>query len=309
LKLQWLKTDYGCPPSPQLKGSPGKKSYIEKTLKGITSFFMNGLFSEEIISRGGLLQSIDPRVKVLTLGLLVVAVSLYKHLSVLLIVYFATVVLAYFSRIGLRFFLLRVWLFIPLFSGIIALPALLNVFVPGEPIFDLVTFKNETALGPLRIPGTISITRQGAQSVSLFIMRVAASVSIVVLLTLTTRWSHLLKALRVYRVPQFFTFILGMSYRYIHLLLRQIEDTHLARKSRTIGREKGVSGRTWTVSQIKFVLNRSMSTGEKVYLAMVSRGFTYELKTMDNFTLKPVDYIWTAGSLTAIAITLGVTWI
>jgi cobalt/nickel transport system permease protein len=139
-------------------------------------------------------------------------------------------------------------------------------------------------------------------------MRVATCVSLVVLLTLTTRWPHILKALTVFRVPQFFTFILGMTYRYIHLLLRLIEDVHYARKSRTIGKEKGSSGRKWIISQIQFVLKRSLSTAEQVYSAMISRGFAYELKTIDNFKIKRADYIWITVSISLIVITLGVNW-
>jgi len=282
-----------------------KKSYLEKTLKEITSFFMNGIFSEEIISRGGLLQSIDPRVKVFFIGSLVITISLYKHLSILLAAYFATLLLAYLSRIDLKFFLVRVWFFIPIFAGIIAVPALFNIFVPGDPVINLITLKKDIILGPLHIPRTISITRQGALTAALFVMRVATSVSLVVLLTLTTRWAHILKALRVFRVPQFFTFILGMSYRYIHLLLRQIEDIHYARQSRTIKKEEGSSGRKWMVSQIKLVLKRSLNIGEQVYSAMVSRGFTYELKTADNFKLTKRDYIWAIVCVLIIIVTLG----
>jgi cobalt/nickel transport system permease protein len=144
---------------------------------------------------------------------------------------------------------------------------------------------------------------------SLFVMRVATSVSLVVLLTLTTRWCNILKALRVFRVPQFFTFILAMTYRYIHLLMRQIEDIHLARKSRTIGREKGSSGRRWTSSQIKFVLKSSLNMGEYVYSAMVSRGFTHELKIIENFNLRLIDYIWLIFSISIIAVTLVLNWL
>jgi len=305
LKLEWLKTDYSTPPSVQSDNNVHKRSYLEKTLKEITSFFMNGIFSEEIISRGGLLQSIDPRVKVLAIVIMVITVSLYKQLSILLAAYSATLVLAYFSRIGLKFFLMRVWFFIPLFSGIIAVPALFNIFVPGDSIIDLITLKKDMVFGPLHIPQTIAITRQGALSAALFVMRVATSVSLVVLLTLTTRWTHILKALRVFKVPQFFTFILGMSYRYIHLLLRQIEAVHYARQSRTIGKEEGSSGRKWIISQIKFVLKRSLNIGEQVYSAMVSRGFTYELRTADNFKLKKIDYICAIVSVLLIMVTLG----
>lgn len=307
MKFTWLKADTSLPPSPQ-SDSRLKRGYIEKTLAEVTSFFVNGLFSEEIISRGGLLQSIDPRAKVLTLGAFVIAVSLYKNISVVLGAYLFTLVLAWFSRVGLGFFLLRVWLFIPLFSGIIAIPALFNIFVPGDPILDVMRLESEIVFGPLKIPETISITRQGVFSASLFVMRVATCVSLVVLLTLTTRWQHILKSLKVFRVPQLFTFILGMTYRYIHLLLRQIEDVHLARKSRTIGRERGSSGRKWITSQIKFILKRSLAMSEEVYSAMVSRGFTYDMKTADNLTLKTKDYIWIAVSILIVAVTVGANW-
>jgi cobalt/nickel transport system permease protein len=282
---------------------------MEKTLKEITSFFINSLFSEETVSRGGLLQSIDPRVKVFSLGVFVVAVTLYKNIYLILGAYLFTFLLAYFSRINLGFFFIRVWLFIPLFSGIIAIPAIFNIFVPGDPLVDLIHLKNEMVLGPLIIPQTISITRQGLMSASLFVLRVATSVSIVVLLTLTTKWHHILKALSVFRVPQFFTFILGMTYRYIHLLLRLIEDVHLARRSRTFGREKGSSGRKWIISQIRFVMRKSLSMGEMVYSAMVSRGFMFELKTADNFKLKTIDYVWTLFSVVITAVTMVLNWI
>lgn len=307
MKFEWLKADYSTPPIVQ-ETARLRRGYIEKTLNEISSFFVNGLFSEESIYRGGLLQSIDPRAKIFTIGAFVVAVSLYKNISIVLAAYLFTLVLAYCSRIGIGFFLIRVWLFIPLFSGIIAIPALFNVFVPGDSILDIIHLKSAIVFGPINIPETVSITRQGVYSASLFVMRVATCVSLVVLLTLTTRWPHILKSLKVFRVPEFFTFILGMTYRYIHLLLRQIEDVHLARRSRTIGRERGSSGRKWISSQIKFVLKRSLSISEQVYSAMVSRGFTYDLKTIDNFKLKTKDYIWIVFSILIIAITLGVNW-
>ncbi|MBI5410252.1 MAG: cobalt ECF transporter T component CbiQ [Nitrospirae bacterium] len=309
MSFHWLKTDHSLPPAPQSNGAPNKKGYLEKTLREITSFFVNGIFSEETTAKAGFLQALDPRAKVFTLGIFVIAVTLYKNIYILLGAYAFTILLAHLSKIGIGFFLIRVWLFIPLFSGIIALPAVLNIFVPGDPLVDLVTLEKEIMLGPLKIPQTVSVTKQGLLSASVFVMRVATSVSLVVLLTLTTKWPHILKSLSVFRVPQFFTFILGMTYRYIHLLLRLIEDVHLARRSRTIGKEKASSGRKWIISQIRFVMKKSLSTGEQVYSAMVSRGFMYELKTADNFKIKPIDYAWSAFAVTVTAVTLVLNWI
>jgi len=59
------------------------------------------------------------------------------------------------------------------------------------------------------------------------------------------------------------------------------------------------------ISQIKFVLKRSLNIGEQVYSAMVSRGFTYELKTADNFTLRKGDYFFAIVCVIIIIITLG----
>ena len=286
-----------------------RKGFIEKTLKGITSFFLNDIFSEEIVLRGGLLQSIDPRAKVLTFGLFIIAVSLFKNIFLICGVYLLTIILAYFSKIGLRFFMIRVWLFIPLFSGIIAIPALFNIFVPGEPVIELIKFDSEKVFGPFHIPRTIYITRQGIMSASTFVMRVAASVSLVVLLVLTTKWPHILKALTVYRIPRFFTFILGMTYRYIHLLLRQIEDVYLARKSRIIGYENSRSERKWVATQIKFVLKRSLKISEDVYTAMISRGLIHEIKVIDSFKFRPVDYVWIILSIVIISVTLRLNWL
>jgi cobalt/nickel transport system permease protein len=100
-----------------------------------------------------------------------------------------------------------------------------------------------------------------------------------------------------------------MTYRYIHLLMRQIEDIYLARKSRIIGREKRGSERRWVSSQIKFVLKSSLNMGEHVYSAMVSRGFTHELRIIENFNLRRIDYIWLIFSIFIIGITLGLNWL
>ena len=56
------------------------------------------------------------------------------------------------------------------------------------------------------------------------------------LLVLTTPWNTLLKALSVLRVPDGFILILGMTYRYIYLLLTTLDDMLLSRKSRVVGR-------------------------------------------------------------------------
>ena len=52
----------------------------------------------------------------------------------------------------------------------------------------------------------------------------SAAVTFGVLLAATTRWEALMRALRVFRVPRSFVFILTTTYRYVFQLLRLVQD-------------------------------------------------------------------------------------
>jgi len=305
MKPRWLITNEMEIPVPGCKKKATRKGFLDKTIRNVSIFLRDSLFLEEYVNRNGMLQRIDPRVKVLTVALLLISISLLKHPLLIGGFYLLILALAMLSRIPLKFFLIRVWLFIPIFSGLIAIPALFNIFVPGEPVLVLITFQEKWFMGPLEIPKTIAITRQGSMAALIFVMRVATSVSLIVLLLLTTRWSHLLKALRILCVPQIFTFIISMTYRYIHLLLRLIEDLLLAKKSRVIRRGSMGEGQRWVSSQIGTMMKRSLQMSEDVYSAMVSRGFTDEVRVIDSFKIGRVDYLWSIFLVLFVTLILG----
>jgi len=123
-------------------------------------------------------------------------------------------------------------------------------------------------------------------------VRVIASVSFAVLLSITTRHFALLKVLRIFRVPQIFVMTIGMCYRYIYLLLEVIENTYLAIKSRVgthIHYKKGQHVVAWNMSAL---WGRSHHLSEDVYSAMLSRGYTGEPVILDDFKTMPIDWIW-----------------
>src|SRR5262249_43925464 len=157
------------------------------------------MFAEDVASRPGLLQRIDSRVKVATVLALLLTTALVRNLAVLIAVYAATLVLASASRLSLSFFVKRVWLFIPIFTGLIVLPATLHVITPGHVVVPLGSWFGHE----------LGLTSQGLMSTALIVTRVAASISLVVLLTLTTPWAKLLAALRALFVPRVFILVLG----------------------------------------------------------------------------------------------------
>lgn len=264
---------------------------LEHTLSGITQALERGLFAEEISTRSGLFQALDPRVKVLSVLALLIAVSFSHSLWIIGAIYVLALILALASSIPADFFIKRVWLALPFFTGAVALPALF--ITPGPALVHL--------------PLGLVITKTGVITVLFLLLRVSTSVSLTLLLILTTPWNTVLSALTVLRVPDVFILILGMTYRYIYLLLHIANDMFLSRKSRVVGRLNATEERRMFAAISGTLLNRSLNMSSEVYLAMQSRGFRGTIVTLKPFQMKTQDWMWLFIFLTlaVIAILLG----
>ena len=293
-----------APPGPvesQLGGSsPSDKklsSFAEKTIYSIFHLLRDELFSERLSRRKGVLQRLDPRTKLLMSLSLLVTLSFLHKIWLLGLTYAILLILALMSHVGFWYFLRRVWLFVPLVTGILALPATLNWVTPGNPLWILHRFRQDFQYGHWSFPQTLAFSDNGLRSALLFISRVGVSVSIVVLLTLTTPWQRLLRALRVLGVPQFFVFVLGMTYRYIHLFLSLMLDLHFGKKSRTLRASRWSQDQKWVASRMGYLFKRSHNLGESVYSAMLARGFQGEPKILEELE-------WSRSDLLAMTITV-----
>lgn len=264
-----------------------KHNFVERSIVSTLAFLKESVFSDDYSSKKGFLQSLDPRIKTATLLLFVVQVLFVKNIVVLLCLYAASLLLACLSKIRLGFFLKRTWIFIPLFSLFIALPAIFSIFTPGE------------TLATLKIAGLkLTITRQGLSGAAFFVTRVVTSVSFVVLLSITTKHFELLKVLRIFKVPQVFVMTLGMCYRYIFLFVGIIENTYLAIKSRVGTKVHSKKGQRIVAFNIASLWQRSYQLNEDVYQAMLSRGYNGEPLVLNNFKAGLRDWLWLLCVLT-----------
>ena len=258
-----------------------RSNFIERSLLGAFSFLKESIFSEEYASRKGLLQAIDPRIKFLSVMLFLLAVLFSRSVYFLIGMYVFCLMLAACSSIRLGFFLKRTWIFIPLFSLFIAVPALFNIFTPGEPVASVKIFTL-----------SLSVTKQGIASASFFFMRVLTSVALCILLVLTTRHYMLLKVLRMFKVPQVFVMTLGMCYRYVYLFIEIIQNTYLAIKSRVAhisSMKKGQGIVAWNIASL---WQRSYQLNEDVYKAMLSRGYRGEPVVLSDFKTRVIDWVY-----------------
>lgn len=269
-----------------------RTAFLDKTLKTIADVAEQSLFSEQYANRRGLLQALDIRFQIATFLFILVLISLLRTPQALWLVYGASLALAAFSRVPLGFFVKRVWLFVPLFTAAIVLPALLNIITPGEPVWVLLKLSRSYSWGPYTLPAEIAVTRQGLWGGIVFVSRVAASVSFAVLFTLTHRWADIFAGLRALSVPRVFVMTLSMTERYLFVFLRLVQDMYRARKSRTIRPFSAAVERSWTASRIGGTFKKSMEMSDDVYKAMLSRGFHGEFRSVNRLRSRPVDLLW-----------------
>jgi len=264
---------------------------LEEALNSITQALEQDLFAEEISRRKGLFQSLDARVKVISVLAFLISVSLSRNLAVIAAVYLIVLILAILSTVPMGFLIKRVWLALPFFTGLIVLPALF--LTPGPTLVQV-------------LPG-LAVTRSGLTTALFLVARVGTSISLTLLLVLTTPWNTVLSALTVLRIPEVFVLILGMTYRYIYLLLHTANDMFLSRKSRMVGRLSTAENQRMLAAIGGTLLGKSINLSNEVYLAMESRGFRGSLVTLRPFRMRPADWAWLTflAALSGAAIFLG----
>jgi cobalt/nickel transport system permease protein len=278
-------------------GKRRKGSFVEKTLSGASNVMRSAMFGDDVAQQHGLLQRIDPRVKILAFFGLLIVTAFIRNIPALVTMYVATVLLAIVSALPLGFFIKRVWLFIPIFTGIIVIPAMFSFVTPGHIVLPLWHWNGHE----------VGITSQGLTGAGLLVMRVATSVSLIVLLTLTTPWTKLLAALRALYVPRIFILIIGMAYRYIFLLLNSVTDMYTARKARSVGNDQGdyKEGRRFVTATAGAIFGKAHTLSEEVHMAMVSRGYRGDAKTLSGFHVRATDIVFAFGCVVAAVLILG----
>ncbi len=168
-----------------------------------------------------------------------------------------------------------------------------NIFRPGEPIASLDIWHWQ-----------ISITQEGLTVfLSVLVKACLSSLSLIVLSS-TTRFPNLLKGLEQLRMPRLMVMILSFGYRYMFVLIDEAMRMWRARESRNFG------GRwAWRVrtigNMVGMLFVRSYERGERVYAAMLSRGYDGQAKALGSLSFGQRDaYFAIAAALCLVCTSL-----
>jgi len=229
------------------------------------------------------IHKLDPRAKVVgIIGITIVGVSTpFTAWPTWLACAAALVTIAIVARVGPGTIWRRSRLILPLILFV-------AVFLP------FVRKGGETvALGPL------SLSVVGLQTFAAVSAKATIGVVGAVLLGATTSFPAVLHALESMRVPKLFVLIAAFAYRYLFVIAEEVQRMRAALASRAYAPRNALhAGAIGRVASALFL--RTYARGERVYLAMLSRGYSGSMRRLDTLAFDRHD----AGFLVALVLLL-----
>jgi cobalt/nickel transport system permease protein len=290
--LRKVQSEPHAKPPSERQSSHRRRTFIEKTIRSLLESIEHTVFAEDMASSNGLLQRWDPRMKMIGIGALILAAVTVHRIPVLIGVFLAAVILAVLSHIPIRILAAKVWIAVAGFTGMIALPAIF--LTPGQSIYRF------PVLG-------WQITQQGLGGATLLILRAETAATLSALFILCTLWTHVLLALRFFRLPVILVVILGMTYRYMFLFLQIAKDMFESRECRLVGVLEGSDRRRLAAAGAGVLLGKTLQLSGEVHTAMQARGFRGEVRLLDEGKVGWSDWMRGAAivGIAALALWLG----
>lgn len=161
----------------------------------------------------------------------------------------------------------------------------------------------------LPLPGTPwAISQAGLWRFLSIVARSYLSVQAAVLLAATTPFPDLLWGMRTLKVPRLLVAVGGFLYRYLFVLADEARRMMQAREARSASADGQRSGRSvvWrarvTGAMAGTLFLRAYERSERIWAAMVARGYDGEVRVLSAPTLRPAD--WRAGIGWGLALVL-----
>ncbi len=244
--------------------------------------------------RASLIHRADPRVKVVVavMSILITAALPLGAWPSYVLLLAAALALSVAAQLGVGFTLKRGLIAVPF-----ALAALPLVFsTPGDVLASL-------RIGPLALDASLA----GVERFASVLVKSYISVQFAILLTATTRFTDMLAAMRALRIPRLLVVIFSLMWRYLFLFAHEAKTLRIARDSRSadVGPKSGGSV-AWrarvTGGMVGNLFVRGYERSERVYQAMLARGYDGDIRT---FALRPLassEYAALAGAVVILAL-------
>jgi len=255
---------------------------------------MHSNLFDRYLAGQSLIHRLDPRLKVVVTMLFILSNVLLPDGAWLafLCTLALILVIAWVSEIGVVTTLKRSFIALPFF-----LAAITAIFaLPGQTLA-------EWNLGPWHLVATDA----GVLRFASVVIRSWLSVQVAILLIATTQFPDLMHALRHLHVPAVLIAVISFMYRYLFVMTNEAMRLMRAREARSAqppGRGGGgsIAWRAKVAGNMAGQLFlRSYERSERVYNAMLSRGYQGQLLTLNPHTLRTRDWLLGLGIFFVLA--------
>jgi len=143
------------------------------------------------------------------------------------------------------------------------------------------------------------ITYEGVWTFLNIIVKSSLSIFLLVIATSTTAFPDFLKGLDMLRIPRLLVMLMSFMYRYIFVLIDEARRLMRARSLRYFGSRYKEQFRAMGY-MIGVLFIRTFERAEKIYSAMIIRGFSGEILSVKRFRFSSLDILFMAGIIMSL---------
>tara|TARA_B100001094_G_scaffold223741_1_gene217938 strand:+ start:17 stop:778 length:762 start_codon:yes stop_codon:yes gene_type:complete len=235
------------------------------------------------------LHELSPQLKILATLLIVVSIAFSKIINPFQIISHAVIVFLIIRRsnIPLKTYLKRLTLDIPFILFALFLPFLSSG--NNDMVFTIFSFE---------------VYRTGLLEMFAILFKATAGLSMGIVLTATTTNIELIYGLQKLKLPLIIIAIMSFAIRYIDVFIDEFKRVKISMQSRGYI-EKGIKTLLPIAYASGAMLIRGYERGERVYLSMISRGFTGVIELQDR-EYKQSNYLQVLTIISIIILILDV---
>lgn len=233
------------------------------------------------------MQRWDPRLKIFSLGVFVAAVSILKTIPLSILALVAAVVFLVITGLPYHFVSHGLsWVMVFLVPFVLIMP----LTFPGEPAF--------TVLG-------LGFAWEGFRLACLIVIKAVTIVMTAYAIFGSARFDISMIALQRLKCPQMLVQMLLFTYRYIFVFIDEMKRMATAMRVRGFVVRTNLYTMKVMGNFVGSLLVRSFERTDRVYKAMLSKGYQGEFHTLVRFESKATDFVKAGSVLAAAAGLLG----
>jgi cobalt/nickel transport system permease protein len=142
--------------------------------------------------------------------------------------------------------------------------------------------------------GPLALSEAGLAAFAAVSIKAILGTTSAILLGATTAFPSTLRALEALRVPRLFVLIAGFVYRYLFVVVDEVQRMRAALAARAYRPRSALqAAAVGRVATALFL--RTHARGERVYLAMLSRGYAGSVPALDTLSFRASDVVFVAA--------------